>query len=443
MSLTELQSLIDPEGTTLPKTVTVGFLGAMYRRAMEIAYHSHGTSTEERNLAAIIAKATREGMLSAGQNEDISPLKAAIEATEYRAKATGFGTLLWLLEEHQLPPEKTIEFIMQPEHAHLLGGMLDTLKPDVRARMRDSLVAELLRARRVRNGDSAVFFAHGLAAANEPATLALFSPAELVALRNAHRDYTTARAVLSDLRLLPARLAARGFDPQPPIALLAECVGLELHAECWHAKEREPALADFLSRSKEPWKTAFTITIWLLCCHLALATVKQAYGAEAEEALIGALGEGLEKYNFAKSSEFSWVENWSEGVEFLKNFAALEKSAEGQSQNVDAALLFSQLKLFLGDPPEIPEPEREAFLEWFGTASGFVNQTRVRFVSGLRFSLRGLAEGYGLLGPHVPLDAIEVMNKGFENRDPSLWEDISLLPPFDYSRSTPPSVAGM
>jgi len=177
--------------------VTVGFLGAMYRRAMEIAYHSHGTSTEERNLAAIIAKATREGMLSAGQNEDISPLKAAIEATEYRAKATGFGTLLWLLEEHQLPPEKTIEFIMQPEHAHLLGGMLDTLKPDVRARMRDSLVAELLRARRVRNGDSAVFFAHGLAAANEPATLALFSPAELVALRNAHRDYTTARAVLS------------------------------------------------------------------------------------------------------------------------------------------------------------------------------------------------------------------------------------------------------
>jgi len=91
MSLTELQSLIDPEGTTLPKTVTVGFLGAMYRRAMEIAYHSHGTSTEERNLAAIIAKATREGMLSAGQNEDISPLKAAIEATEYRAKAT-FGS---------------------------------------------------------------------------------------------------------------------------------------------------------------------------------------------------------------------------------------------------------------------------------------------------------------------------------------------------------------
>jgi len=196
--------------------VTVCFLGAIYRRAMEIAYHSHGTSTEERNLAAIIAKATRESMVSGGQNEDISSLKAAIEVTEYRAKATGHGTLHWLLEEHQLPPEKTIEFIMKPEHAHLLGGMLDTLKPDARAGMRDGLVAELLRSRRVRNGDSAVFIAHGLAAANEPATLALFSPAELAALRNAHRDYITARTVLSNLRLLPARPSARGFDPQPP-----------------------------------------------------------------------------------------------------------------------------------------------------------------------------------------------------------------------------------
>ena len=216
MSPAELQSLIDPDGRTLPKTVTVCFLGAIYRRAMEIAYHSHGTSTEERNLAAIIAKATRESMLSGGQNEDISSLKAAIEVTEYRAKATGHGTLHWLLEEHQLPPEKTIEFIMKPEHAHLLGGMLDTLKPDARAGMRDGLVAELLRSRRVRNGDSAVFIAHGLAAANEPATLAFFSPAELAALRNAHRDYITARTVLSNLRLLPARPSARGFDPQPP-----------------------------------------------------------------------------------------------------------------------------------------------------------------------------------------------------------------------------------
>jgi hypothetical protein len=432
MSLAELNRLIDIEHRSLPQTVTIGFLAAIYRRAMEIAYHSHGTPNEDRTHAAIIARAMREGMLKGGQNEDLSPLRAAIAATEHRAKATGYGTLHWLLEERQVSPQKTIEFIMQPEHAHLLGGMLDTLKPDVRAGMRDGLVAELLRNRRVRNGDSVVFIAHGLAIANEPATVALFSAAELAALRNAHKDYGTARSVLSDLRFLPTQSSARGFDPQPPIALLAECVGLELHAEWWHAKEREPALPDFLSCSKEPWKTAFTTTSWLLCCHLALATVEQAYGAAAERALTSVLGEGLEKYNFAKTSEFSWVENWSEGIELLRDFSAIEKSAEEQSQNVDAALLLSQLKLFLGDHPQIPEAERDAFSSWFGTASRFLNQTRVRFLGGLRFSLRGLAEGYGLLGPNSSLDAIEVMNKGFENKGPALWEDVVLSPPFDY-----------
>lgn len=439
MSLAELNRLMDVENRALSKTVTVGFLGAIYRRAMEIAYHSHGAPNEDRTRAAIIATAMREGMLKGGQNEDLSPLRAAIEATEYRAKANGYGTLHWLLEEHKVPSEKTIEFIMRPEHAHLLAGMLETLKADVRARMRDGLVAELLRTRRVRHGDSVVFIAHGLAVANEAATVALFSPTELVALRNAHKDYTTARTVLSDLRLLPARSSARGFDPQPSIALLAECVGLELHAEWWHAKEREPTLPDFLSRSKEPWKTVFTITTWLLCCHLALATVSQAYGAEAERALTSVLGQGLEKYNFAKNSEFSWVENWSEGIEALRDFSCLENCAEEQSQNVDAALLLSQLKLFLGDPPQIPEAERDAFSAWFGTASGFLNQTRVRFLGGLRFSLRGLAEGYGLLDPDASLDAIEVIKKGFENKDPALWEDVVLSPPFDYggSRDSP------
>ena len=439
MSLAELSSLMDGKYKTPPKTVTVGFLGAIYRRAMEIAYHSHGTSNEDRTHAAIIARATREGMLDAGQNHDgISALKAAIEATGYRAKATGYGTLHWLLEEHQVPREKTIEFIMRPEHAHLLGGMLDTLKPDARAGMRDGLVAELLPTRRVRNGDSVVFIAHGLAVANEPATVALFSPSELAALRSAPKNYTAARTVLSDLRLLPAQSSARGFAPQPPIALLADCVGLELHAEWWHAKEREPTLPDFLSSSKEPWKTAFTITTWLLCCRLALATVKQAYGSEAESALTSALGEGLEKNKFGKSSEFSWVENWSEAIEFLRDFSTLERSAEEQSQNVDAALLLSQLKLFLGDPPQLPEAERDAFSAWFGTASGLLNQTRVRFLGGLRFSLRGLAEGCRLLGPDASLDASEVMNEGLKNRDPSLWEDVVLCPPSDHCGSTSP-----
>jgi hypothetical protein len=427
MSLAELNHLIDVENRTLPTTVTVGFLGAIYRRAMEIAYHSHGTSNEDRAHAAIIARATREGMLGARQNEDLSPLRTAIEATENRAKTTGYGTLHWLLEEHQVSSEQTIQFIMQPKYGHLLGGMLDTLKPDVRAGMRDGLVAELFRTRRVRDGDSVVFIAHGLAVANEPATVALFSRVELSALRNAHRDYTKARTVLSDLGLLPARSSARGFEPEPSGPLVAECVGLELHAQWWHAKEDEPALADFLSGSKDPWRTAFLITSWLLCCHLALVTVEAAYGAEARKALAIALPEGLDKFNIQKIPEFSWAE----GIQYADDFSNLEKALEEQSQHIDAALLYHQLKLILGEPLEIAETERDAVSAWFDQAVHLLTRTRVRFLGRIRFSLRMLSEGYRLLGFNSSLGAIDIMNKGMEKKDRALWEDFVLSPPFD------------
>ena len=212
MPLSDLVRLVDPTHRTLPDRITVGFLGAIYRRAMEIAYHNHGTPNDDRTQAAIIAKAVRETLLT-GETECPPPIRAAIDATEHHAKAFGYGTLPWLLEEHEVPTAEAIQFIMRPEHGHLLSGLLDTLKPDGRARMRPGLIAELLRTRRVNNSHNLVFVTHGLAVVYEPALLALFSPAELGVLRNAHRDYGAARTILAELGLLPVYSSARNLSP--------------------------------------------------------------------------------------------------------------------------------------------------------------------------------------------------------------------------------------
>jgi hypothetical protein len=204
-------------------------------------------------------------------------------------------------------------------------------------------------------------------------------------------------------------------------------VGLELHAQWWHAKEDEPALADFLSGSKDPWRTAFLITSWLLCCHLALVTVEAAYGAEARKALAIALPEGLDKFNMQKIPEFSWAE----GIQYADDFSNVEKALEEQSQHIDAALQCNQLKLILGEPLEIAETERDAFSAWFDQAVQLLTRTRVRFLGRLRFSLRMLSEGYRLLGFNSSLAAIDIMNKGMEKKDRALWEDVVLSPPFD------------
>jgi hypothetical protein len=95
-------------------------------------------------------------------------------------------------------------------------------------------------------------------------------------------------------------------------------------------------------------------------------------------------------------------------------------------------LRYRQLKLFLGEPVEIPEVETEEFSAWFAKAIGFLTEMRVRFLGQLRFSMRALSEGYRLLGPNAPSEVIEIINMGIKNKDPALWEDVSLSPPFDH-----------
>lgn len=196
-------------------------------------------------------------------------------------------------------------------------------------------------------------------------------------------------------------------------------------------RNANPHFPDFLSCSKEPWRSAFVTTGWLLCCHLALVTIGAVYGTEARKAVSIALPEGLERFTTREIPEFSWAQ----GMEFVEEVSSLENWAEEQSQNADAVLLHHQLKLFLGEPVGVPEAQREAFSVWFAKAVELLTQMRVRFLGQLRFSMRALSEGCRLLGPNSLGGAIDLTNKGIENKDPGLWEDAVLAPPFDHDGS--------
>jgi hypothetical protein len=104
---------------------------------MTIAYHSHGTSNSDRTLAANIATAMRECLLTETCPD---PLRNAVESTERCARDAGYGTLLWFLEEHELPADQALEFMMRPENAHLVEKALDTLTPEGRERLRSALI---------------------------------------------------------------------------------------------------------------------------------------------------------------------------------------------------------------------------------------------------------------------------------------------------------------
>ena len=388
---------------------------------MEIAYHSHGTSNDDRTHAALIAIGAREGLLKGGETVCPPVLREAIEATEHRARATGYGTLSWLLKEHNVPSEQTIHFVMRIEHGHLLSGMLDvldSLKPEARAAMRPEMVAELLRTRRVCDADSVVFVAHGLAVGYDPAAVAVFSSDGLSALRNAHRDYPSARAVLSGLGLLPGRSLARSFEPQPSGSLIAECVAVALGGEWLNEQENEPTLAAFYSRPDHRWQEAFICARFLLCRHLALTTIGAIYGDASAEALMLDLPAAWEifKYDWAQDSD-----------EFTRQIGVLERRAEQKLQNVDA-LIFGLL--LDADGPEQSQIEEELASTHFAQAVVFLTRARVRFLTMLRFSLRKLSEGYRMVGLETSLGAIDIMSRGFESQHPGLWEDMKMNAPF-------------
>jgi hypothetical protein len=411
MSLGELHALVDPEHRVLPDQVTVGFLSAIYRRAMEIACHSHGTANDDRTQAAIIAKVIREQLLKGG--ECPAELRAAIDATERNARQFGYGTLPWLLEEHKLPANQSIQFTMRSENAHLVGGLLDTLKPDVRAGLRPALIAELLRSRRVANSDSLVFVAHGLAVAHEPATLALFNQAELAALRNAHRDYETARAVLSVMGLLPPATAARAFEPPPPQSLIAECISMSLLRLWANESEREPAL--FFSGLDPRWRDSFDCARLGLCGHLALATINAIYGSKAYEA--------LRERDLPRIVEVLGRQS----ADFVKALILIvndmpEEVAERSCQTFDGMILGLVALAYI--------PNSDLQSEPFGDVHGLLTNVRVNFLSELRFNLRAMCKGYQLSGFNSSLDASVIFTTGLENSQPSSREDIVFCAPF-------------
>jgi hypothetical protein len=414
MPLADLWRLIDPKHRVLPGQVKVGFVVAIYRRAMEIAYHSHGTSSDDRTLAVTIATATREHLLTGACPAE---LRTAIEGTEGLARDFGYGTLLWLLEEHKLPADQAIQFTMRPENAHLVGGLLDTLKPDARARVLPVLIAELLRARRVANSHSLVFVAHGLAVAHERATVALFDQTELAALRNAHRDYEAALAVLVGLGLLPVGSSARTFAPELPRSQIAECVSLLLLGLWSNEREREPELRTFLSNLDAKWQDAFEAARFVLCVHLAYTVIYVVFGGGALKAL-------------REDLPAKWVKlglPWDGDAEkFTAHIDSVEKEAEHLRQNVDGLVLgLVTLRYVDGQLSEA-----DLHSPTFNDVTTLLTRARVQFLSELHFRLRAMCEGYRLIGPNNPVGEADLMTRGLENPHPSLWGDAVFSPPF-------------
>jgi hypothetical protein len=121
MSLAQIMEVF--EHKRLGVTTTTGILSALFRRLIGISYYDHNIPDDLRRTATRLANAVRAD-LEKGENdpEQLEAIRKACEKTMANARGFGYGSLLWLLDEHKVPASDTIAFMLKPEHGHLLSG---------------------------------------------------------------------------------------------------------------------------------------------------------------------------------------------------------------------------------------------------------------------------------------------------------------------------------
>jgi hypothetical protein len=172
-------------------------LGALFRRLIDISFYDHNIPEDWRRAAAQLANAVRAD-LEKGENnpEQLAAIRAACDKTMANARALGYGSLPWLLDEHKVPASDTIAFMLKPEHGHLLSDALAQMQPEKLAEIRPALVNELLRTRGI-PGEEASSTLHRLAIMRDASTEAIFTIEELATFRDLDQDIRKASSALA------------------------------------------------------------------------------------------------------------------------------------------------------------------------------------------------------------------------------------------------------
>lgn len=197
MDLAEVITLIK----SFEETSTVDTLIQVYRRLFDIANFEHGPVPEERAMASTLAASVRQDIEAAMANNP-EGLNGFIEAADAHADMVpfhGFGSLQWIMDEHEITAAQLIPFACQPDFSDLLPTYLTMMPDEVMTDVRGEFIRNLVRARRERPELSDVRVLHGLIANNDRAPEILLRPAEFKTVQNMPTDYEAAETLVASI----------------------------------------------------------------------------------------------------------------------------------------------------------------------------------------------------------------------------------------------------
>jgi hypothetical protein len=125
----------------LPDLITAGHGGALTKRLYEIALYDHNVIKEHRIGALRLLETLKESMESSMTDypEAVQEYRKANAFVEEKASRFGVGSLVWLIEEYQIPSDEIVSFIAKPEHRDLLNDFFTALSPSTAEKLKAEL----------------------------------------------------------------------------------------------------------------------------------------------------------------------------------------------------------------------------------------------------------------------------------------------------------------
>ncbi|WP_297504811.1 hypothetical protein [Ferrovum sp.] len=115
--------------TQLPELMTIPQGTAITKRLYEIALYDNHVAKEDRTNALQLLETVKSSMESVMSPESIDAYRKANAHMEGGVCRLGIGSLVWLINEHQISHEEIVPFIARPEHSQLREDFFTVLSP--------------------------------------------------------------------------------------------------------------------------------------------------------------------------------------------------------------------------------------------------------------------------------------------------------------------------
>lgn len=212
------------------REIDSGFIIDFTKRLIEITYFERDVSVGDREKG--------EGLINAvipefekffePYPEGLGAYRKAYQYQLNNVKYHGYGSLAWKIREPGISGEEVINIIIEPSSGPLIADYLTTMTTEDWVQIKPAVLKALILDRKRSGENNTVLILSGLVSGCDLVAWNILAEDEREKLLNVAKDYTAARKILVEHKLLPEESGAAPLTPAPEPQFIKSLVILEM-----------------------------------------------------------------------------------------------------------------------------------------------------------------------------------------------------------------------